>query len=81
MELTAYYKMVLSLGVILGIMYFAARFAKRFTTHHYRGELKVLDRMAMSQNVALTVVEYKSKSYLMSVSPSGITILETFDAC
>ena len=58
------------------ILYFGLRFSRHIHHKKYSGELKILDRVPVDNNVSLLVVEVRDKTYLLGVTSKQINLIE-----
>ncbi len=79
MSLGYYVQALISLGAVLALMYFFLRMSKSYHAKQYRGEMKVVDRIAVDQSVSLVIVEVRGRSLLMSVAGKQLHLLERLD--
>ena len=71
-----YLKTILALGAILAVLYTVLQVSKRYHHQHYRGEMKVVDRLTVDQHSTLLIVDIRGKELLLSSSGKEITLLE-----
>lgn len=50
--------------------------AQRYKKLVYRGDLKLVDRLALTKTVSMVVVNYKQVNYMLSVSEKGAMLLQ-----
>lgn len=75
---TGYYiQVILSLLILSGIMWGVLRLSKNLQKQKFSGEMKVVDRIALSNATALLVVKFREKEYLLSVGGQNVQFLET----
>ncbi len=75
---TGYYlQVILSLLIISGIMWVVLRMTKNLQKQKFSGEMKVVDRIPLSNATALLVVKLREKEYLLSVGGQNVQFLET----
>lgn len=75
---TGYYiQVILSLLIISGIMWGVLKMTKNLQKQKFSGEMKVVDRIPLSNATALLVVKLREKEYLLSVGGQNVQFLET----
>ncbi|MGE4170351.1 MAG: flagellar biosynthetic protein FliO [Candidatus Margulisiibacteriota bacterium] len=76
MAISYYLQVTLSLLVFIGFLFAATRFSKSLQTKRFSCEMKIIDRLAVDQEVALAIVEVRDQQYLMGVSKNNVRILK-----
>jgi flagellar protein FliO/FliZ len=72
-------RMLLALGVVLGVMWVLARWARRPLTGKTDRVLAVLARQQLSRNASVAVVKVLDKALIVGVTESGVRLLSEAD--
>jgi len=72
-------RVVVSLGVVLGLFWLVARLGSRKLGGRDRGLISVRGRQALSRGASLAVVEVGSRVLVVGVSDSGVRLLTEMD--
>ncbi len=65
--------------VLFAAYYFTKAISKKMTSYSSSRHLKIIDRVALSQNKFLLIVEVDKKFLLVGVSDNNINVLKEFD--
>ena len=68
-------RMLLALGVVLGVMWLLARYAKRPLAGRPDGVLNVLARQQLTRNTSVAVVKVVDRALVVGVSEQGVQLL------
>ena len=68
-------RMLLALGVVLGVMWLLARYAKRPLAGRSDGVLNVLARQQLTRNTSVAVVKVVDRALVVGVSEQGVQLL------
>lgn len=66
--------------VLFATYYFTKAISKKMTASSSSRHLKIIDRVALSQNKFLLIVEIDNKFLLVAVSDNNISVLKEFDS-
>ncbi len=66
--------------VLFATYYFTKAISKKMTNYSSSRHLKIIDRVALSQNKFLLIVEVDKKFLLVGVSDNSISVLKEFDS-
>lgn len=66
--------------VLFATYYFTKAISKKMTASSSSRHLKIIDRVALSQNKFLLIVEIDKKFLLVGVSENNISVLKEFDS-
>ncbi len=75
-EISYYIKAIFSLAVVLGVLYVILRASRALHKHHFSGEMKVIDRLALEQGVSLVIVKVRNQELLVSLAGKELKILD-----
>lgn len=76
---TSYYiQLLLTMSVLIVILVIALKLTRFLHTKKYTGDIQVVDRLAIDQNVALLLVEMDDRQYFLSLSNKNVTVLDKF---
>lgn len=78
MSMSYYVQVIVSLGILAGVLYGVLRFTKYAQKAKYTEDIKVIDRVPLNQSVSLLIVKVKDKEYLLGVSGKDVQILEKY---
>ena len=72
---------LVGVGIVLYLCYWVSRFAskKMGTTSKFNRNMKVIERIALTQDKGMAIVEVCSKYYLVGFSNNSVEILKEFD--
>jgi len=77
---TAYYFQLIGwLILLILILYCVIYLGRTYRTRHYRGNMKIVDRLPITTQTALLVIEIRGKSYLFSMGGKKINLLSPID--
>ena len=80
MSTTQYLVQVLVTLIVLGGgLYFLIKTSKKFQKYRFSGQIKIKDRIAVSQNVFLLLVEVESKQYFLGVGGKDIRLIKALE--
>lgn len=63
--------------IILGSFFLLNKFKAKITKQE--GIIKIIDRLPLSQNASLFIIEKEAKNWFLGLSEQGITVLEVQD--
>ena len=69
-------QILFSFSVLIVILFVLTQVSKRIQSKRFSGELIVKDRVSLSQQNSLVLLEFKGDSYLLGVSPKEISLIE-----
>ena len=73
-------RVVFSLAVVLGLLWFVARTSSRRFGGGSRSVVRVLARQPLARNASLAVVEVGERLLVVGVSENGVSLLTEMDA-
>jgi flagellar biosynthetic protein FliO len=71
-----YIQSLISFGVIAAFLWVVLKYSKKIQLKKFSNELKVIDRLPLSNQASIVIVKVKDTQYLMSVADNGVTILD-----
>jgi len=78
MSFDYYFKVLIALVIIGGILYALYRLSQEYRQKIFQGELKILDRVSVDKGVNVVVVDYQNQRYLLGVSDKSFTVINQF---
>tara|TARA_B100000427_G_C15404277_1_gene549081 strand:- start:19 stop:270 length:252 start_codon:yes stop_codon:yes gene_type:complete len=78
MSFDYYFKVLIALVIIGGLLYVLYRLSQEYRQKIFQGELKILDRVSIDKGVNVVVVEYQDQRYLLGVSDKSFTVINQF---
>ena len=76
MPVSYYIQAIATLGIIGVGLYGLLKWTQAVQHKRFKGEMKIVDRLALDTQVALWVVEIKGKEYLVGVGGKEINIVQ-----
>lgn len=78
-------RMLLSLGIVLGVLLLVSRYSRKFLTRvagsgNGAGSVAVREARRIGPKAQLVVVEAFGRTYLLGLSPSGVSVIDTLPA-
>ena len=74
--LNSFFQMIFALVIVLLLIYITSKIGKRFTGESSKRNLKVVDRLPLSNKSSICVVKVGDEMLLLGVSENNINILE-----
>ena len=70
-----YIQVLLALLIFISILYGVLKWARRYKSKTFAGDLSIKDRLTMSPQTTLFIVDVRGQDYLMSSTPQEIRVL------
>ncbi|MEK9657533.1 MAG: hypothetical protein VW378_04070 [bacterium] len=78
MSLAYYVKVAGVLAAFAVVLGLALYYSRRFRVQRYSGDIKIVDRFVLNQNVSLLLISAKKKQFFISVGSKDATLLHIF---
>lgn len=80
MNSSYYIQLLVSVGILSGILWLALRFSKRVNLKRFSNEMKIVDRLLLAPTASLLVVKVRDQEMLVSQTNQEIRLLKVFEA-
>ena len=75
------FQLILSLAIVIGIIYFSAKYLFPKLQLPSQGKLiQVVDRIGLEPQVSAYIISVHEKSYLIVVSQKGVTLIDKLES-
>lgn len=74
--LNSFFQMIFALAIVLLLIYITSKIGKRFSGQSLKRNLRVVDRLAVSNKSSICVVKVGDEMLLLGVTENNINILE-----
>lgn len=71
-----FFQMIFALVIVILLIYITSKFGKKFTGQSLRRNLRIVDRLAVSNKSSICVVKVGEEVLLLGVTENNINILE-----
>ena len=78
MSIAYYLQVGLTTLILAGVLYGLLRVSRTYQTQKFSGEIQILDRKALENQVSLMIVKVRDKEMLLSVTSKRVRLLHHF---